>query len=276
MDSKEIERSIIKKYRKEIWSQFNKAIKEYKLINDNDKLAVCISGGKDSFLMAKCIEELQKHSKVKFEVKYIVMDPGYNKNILTLIESNLKKLNINAEIFSTNIFSVADKISKETPCYLCARMRRGHLYNIAKTLGCNKIVLGHHFDDVIETILLNILYAGEIKTMMPKVKSKNFKGLELIRPMYFIREKDIISWVEYNNLHFINCACQFTEQVENKEHKSKRKEIKELIKELQKDNKYIENNIFNSVSNINLNAIIAYTKDNIKSNFLDDYDSENN
>lgn len=276
MDSKEIERSIIKKYRKEIWSQFNKAIKEYKLINDNDKLAVCISGGKDSFLMAKCIEEFQKHSKVKFEVKYIVMDPGYNKNILTLIESNLKKLNINAEIFSTNIFSVADKISKETPCYLCARMRRGHLYNIAKTLGCNKIVLGHHFDDVIETILLNILYAGEIKTMMPKVKSKNFIGLELIRPMYFIREKDIISWVEYNNLHFINCACQFTEQVENKEHKSKRKEIKELIKDLQKDNKYIENNIFNSVSNINLNTIIAYTKDNIKSNFLDDYDSENN
>ncbi|HOZ53795.1 MAG TPA: ATP-binding protein [Bacilli bacterium] len=274
MNSKEIEKSIIKKYRKEIWSQFIKAIKEYKLINDNDKLAVCISGGKDSFLMAKCIEELQKHNKIKFEVKYIIMDPGYNNNVLELVENNIKKLNINAQIFSTNIFSVADKISKETPCYLCARMRRGHLYNIAKTLECNKIVLGHHFDDVIETILLNILYAGEIKTMMPKVKSKNFKGLELIRPMYFVREKDIISWAKYNDLQFINCACKFTEEVENKEHKSKRKDIKELIKELQTDNKYVENNIFNSVSNINLNAIIGYTKDNIKTNFLDDYDKK--
>lgn len=272
MENKDIEKSIIKKYRKEIWSKFVKAVKDYKLINDNDTIAVCISGGKDSSLMAKCIEELHKHSKIKFNVKYILMDPGYNKKTLELIDLNIKKLNIDIKKFNTNIFDVTNKISKETPCYLCSRMRRGHLYNIAKEIGCNKISLGHHFDDVIETILLNILYAGEIKTMLPKLKSKNFKGIELIRPLYLIREKDIKSWANTNNLQFINCACKYTEEVENNENISKRKEIKEMLEKLRKDNKYIDKNIFSSVSNINLNAVIGYNKDNKKHNFLDDYD----
>ena len=225
---KEIERSIIKKYRKEIWSKFIKAVKEYELINENDKIMVCISGGKDSFLLAKCIEELSKHGKFPFEVHYVVMNPGYNKENVQKIIDNAKRMNINIEIFESDIFEVTNKECPENPCYLCARMRRGFLYSKAKSLGCNKIALGHHFNDVIETTLLSMFYGAEIKTMLPKLHSENFEGLELIRPLYLVKEKDILSWAKSNNLSFLNCACRFTER-SKEENISKRKEIKELI-----------------------------------------------
>ena len=268
---KEIERSIIKTYRKEIWSKFIKAIKNYQLIQENDKIMVCISGGKDSFLMAKCIQELQRHGRVPFEAYYVVMDPGYNSYNRDFIEDNADLLNVPIEIFESDIFDVVSTVDK-SPCYLCAKMRRGYLYSKAQELGCNKIALGHHFDDVIETILMSMLYGGEVKTMMPKLHSTNFEGLELIRPMYFIREKKIISWAKNNELSFLNCACKFTEQNSKKENESKRKEIKELIENLEKVSSYIPMNIFKSVYNINLNTIIGYHKDDMKYNFLDDYD----
>ena len=207
----EIERSIIKKYRKEIWSRFTKAVKDYQLINENDKIMVCISGGKDSFLLAKCIQELERHGKVKFEAHYVVMDPGYNDYNRQYIIDNAKLLNIPIEIFNTDIFDVVSTVDSKSPCYLCAKMRRGHLYNKAKELGCNKIALGHHFDDVIETTLLSMFYGSEVKTMLPKLHSTNFEGLELIRPLYMVKEADIISWRDSNDLVFINCACRFTE-----------------------------------------------------------------
>ena len=269
----EIERSIIKKYREDIWSKFVKAVKEYKLINENDKIMVCISGGKDSFLLAKCIQELQRHGDVQFEAKYVVMDPGYKKENRKLIESNSKLMNIPIEIFESDIFNVVNNVASKSPCYLCARMRRGYLYNRAKELGCNKIALGHHFDDVIETTLLSMLYGAEIKTMMPKLHSDNFEGLELIRPLYMVHEKSIISWKEFNNLKFLNCACKFTEKVSNYDTSSKRKEIKELINELRKTNKDVDHNIFTALSNINMNCIVGYHKDNKKYSFLDDYDN---
>ena len=264
----EIERSIIKKFRKKIWRRFVRAVEEFKLVNDNDKIAVCISGGKDSMLLAKLLEELKRHGKIKFDLKYIVMDPGYNTKNLELIKTNLDKLNIDAEIFQSDIFDIVETNGGQSPCYLCARMRRGCLYNKAKELGCNKIALGHHFDDVIETIMLNILYAGEYKTMMPKLKSTNFKGLELIRPMYFVKEEDIIAWAKSNDLKFIDCACKMTSRTDNE---GKRKEIKELIKNLKQINDNVDINILKSSYNINMESIIEYKKNNKKSNFLDKY-----
>lgn len=269
---KEIEKSIIKKYRKDIWSKFVKAVKEYELINENDKIMVCISGGKDSFLLAKCIQEIKKHGKVNFDACYVVMDPGYNKINRKMIEENAKVLNIPIEIFESNIFDVVTTVDK-SPCYLCARMRRGCLYNKAKELGCNKIALGHHFDDVIETTILSMFYGSEIKTMMPKLHSENFEGLELIRPLYLVKEDAIISWKNSNDLTFLNCACKFTEEHFSKDDgTSKRKEIKTLIKELKKVNKDIDHNIFKSLDNINLNCVLGTKKDGIYKNFIDDYD----
>ena len=270
---KEIERSIITKYRKDIWSKFVKAVSDYELIKENDKVMVCISGGKDSYLLAKCIQELVRHGKVKFKAYYVVMDPGYNEYNLSFIEDNAKTLNVPIEVFKSDIFDVVNTISSDSPCYLCARMRRGYLYNKAKELGCNKIALGHHFDDVIETTLLSMFYGSEIKTMMPKLHSDNFIGLELIRPLYLVHEQDIISWKNYNELTFINCACRFTEGCSLiNDGTSKRKEMKELIKKLRQNNKNIDYNIFKSMSNINMNCILGYHKDGKKYSFLDEYD----
>lgn len=270
---KEIEKSIIKKYRKEIWSKFIKAVKEYELIKENDKIMICISGGKDSFLLAKCIQELVKHGKIHFEAKYVVMNPGYKAENVELIKENAKKMNIPIEIFESDIFAVADKLSSEKPCYMCARMRRGFLYSKAKELGCNKIALGHHFNDAIETTLLSMFYGAEIKTMLPKLHSTNFKEMELIRPLYLISEDDIISWSKYNDLKFLNCACKFTEKLLVDENSSKRKEIKNIIKELKKNNKNIEHNIYKSVDNINLNCILGYKENGEYHSFLDEYDN---
>lgn len=268
---KEIENSIITKYRKDIWAKFVKAVKEFDMIQENDKIAVCISGGKDSFILAKCMQEIQRHGKVKFDLEFIVMDPGYKQENRTLIEKNAKLLDIPITIFETNIFTVVHDI-KESPCYLCARMRRGSLYSKAQELGCNKIALGHHFDDVMETILLSVIYGGEFKTMMPKLHSTNFKGMELIRPMYYVREKDIISFTHYHELKFLNCACKFTEENHDENLTSKRLLIKNLIKELKKDNEYVENNIFKSAFNVNLSTVLGYHKDDEVHCFLDDYD----
>ena len=270
---KEIERSIIKKYRKLIWGRFVRGVEEYQLIKDGDKIAVCISGGKDSFLLAKCLEELKRHGKVDFELKYIVMNPGYKQKNVDKIIENAEILNIPIEIFESDIFAVVNKIAQKNPCYMCARMRRGYLYNKAKELGCNKIALGHHYDDVIETILLSMIYGAEIKTMMPKLHSTNFPGMELIRPMYLIKEEDIISWAKHNDLEFINCACKFTDKATSAD-ASKRLEMKNLIKEFRKINKNIDQNIFKSVENINLDAIIGYKTDDKKYSFLDNYDKK--
>lgn len=269
---KEIERSIIKKFRKTIWGRFVRGVENYKLIQENDKIAVCISGGKDSFLLAKCMQELKRHGKVKFDLEFIVMDPGYNKINREIIEKNAEILNIPITIFNTDIFNIVDNVTEGNPCYLCARMRRGNLYSKAKELGCNKIALGHHFDDVIETVLLSMFYGSEIKTMMPKLHSTNFPGMELIRPMYLVKEADITSWVKSNELTFINCACRFTEKNSNEENDSKRKEMKNLINEFRKINKNIDYNIFKSVENVNLDTIIGYRKDDKRYSFLDDYD----
>ncbi len=270
---KEIEKSIIKKYRKEIWSKFIKAIQEYKLIEENDNIMVCISGGKDSFLLAKCIQELKRHGKVNFNARYVVMDPGYNDYNRNFIIDNAKTLNVPIEIFESDIFDVVSNVDSKSPCYLCARMRRGYLYNKAKELGCNKIALGHHFDDVIETTLLSMFYSSEIKTMMPKLHSENFSGIELIRPLYLVREQDIISFRNFNDLTFINCACRFTEGCSLiNDGTSKRKEIKELIKNLRKINPNIDYNIFKSMDNINLNCVLGTKKDGVYTSFLDNYD----
>ena len=257
----DIEKSIIKKFRKEIWSKFIKAIKDFGLICDGDNIAVCISGGKDSFLLAKCMQEIKKHGKIDFDIKFICMNPGYNEENLNMIKENANKLNIDLNIFESPIFDIVDKQEK-SPCYLCARMRRGYLYNKAKELGCNKIALGHHFDDVIETILLSTFYASDYKTMLPILNSTNFEGMKLIRPLYYVKENDIIRWVNYNNLKFINCACKFTEKNNDVNKNSKRKEIKELLKELRKVNPNIDNNIMKSTFNVNLNTIIGYTDTN--------------
>ena len=236
---------------------------------------VCISGGKDSFLLAKCIQELIRHGQIPFTAHYVVMNPGYNKINLEYIKNNAKLLNIPIEIFNTDIFEVATTLNPENPCYMCARMRRGHLYNKAKELGCNKIALGHHFNDVIETTLMSMLYGAEIKTMLPKIHSDNFEGVDLIRPLYLIKEEAIIAWSKYNNLTFLNCACQFTDKIANKEVDSKRNEMKELIKYLKAKNKDIDHNIFKSLDNINLNCVLGYHKDKIRHSFLEDYDKEN-
>ena len=273
MDIKEIERSLIKKFRKTIWKPFVKGVIEYELIKENDKIAVCISGGKDSFVLAKCLQELKKHGKINFDLEFVVMDPGYKKENRKLIEKNAKVMGIPISIFDSGIFDIVTK-SEGNPCYLCARMRRGFLYGRARELGCNKIALGHHYNDVIETTLLSMFYSGEIKTMMPKLHSTNFKGLELIRPLYLVEEEAIISFKRYNDLNFLDCACKFTEESEKKENLSKRKEMKELVKSYEKINKHVKNNIFKSTSNVNLNAIIGYHKDGEKYKFLDEYDED--
>ena len=270
----EIERSIVKKFRKEIWRKFTKAINEYELIQDGDKIAVCISGGKDSMLMAKLFKELERHGKKNFEVVFLVMNPGYNEINYETIVNNARILNVPITVFTSEIFDIVAG-EEESPCYLCARMRRGHLYSKAKELGCNKIALGHHFDDVIETILMGMLYGAQVQTMMPKLHSTNFPGMELIRPLYLVREEDIIHWMNYNDLHFIQCACRFTESCAScggTEKGSKRAEIKDLIRELRKKNPYIEKNIFRSVENVNLNTVIGYKKDGVRHHFLDEYD----
>lgn len=270
----EIERSIIKRFRKEIWRNFIKAVQEYELIKENDKIMVCISGGKDSFLLAKCIQELQRHGKYPFKAEFVVMNPGYKKENVDKIIENSKILGIPIKMFESDIFEVVSNIEK-SPCYLCARMRRGFLYSKAKELGCNKIALGHHFDDVIETTLLSMFYGSEIKTMMPKLKSENFEGLELIRPLYLIKEESVIAWKKFNNLEFINCACRFTERnYQEVNDNSKRKEIKDLIKQLKKINPNIDKNIFKSVDNVNMNCILTYTKDGKRHSFLEEYDKQ--
>ena len=268
---KEIERSIIKKYRKDIWSKFVKAIIDYKLIEENDKIMVCISGGKDSFLLAKCMEEIKRHGKVNFDLCFVCMNPGYNEKNRELILSNAKKLNIDLEMFSSDIFDVVSNVDR-SPCYLCARMRRGCLYAKAKELGCNKIALGHHFDDVIETTLLSMFYGAELKTMMPKLHSENFEGLELIRPLYLVKEDDIKAWAKFNGLTFLNCACRFTEETfEKDETLSKRLEMKKLIKELKKNNPNIDYNIYKALDNVNLDCVVGYKRNKERHSFLENY-----
>ena len=272
--AEEIEKSIRKKFHKRLFSRFAKAVREYELVQEGDRIAVCISGGKDSMLMAKLFQELKKHNKFPFEVEYLVMDPGYSELNRKLIEQNAKMMGIPIKIFESDIFDAVFDVEK-SPCYLCARMRRGHLYSKAKELGCNKIALGHHYDDVIETILMGMLYSAQVQTMMPKLHSTNFEGMELIRPLYLIREADIIHWANYNDLHFIQCACRFTEHCAScggTEKGSKRAEIKELIHELAQKDPVIEYNIFRSVENVNLNTVIGYKQDGVRHNFLDTYD----
>lgn len=271
----EVEKSIRKRFHKKIWTKFIKAIKQYELVKEGDRIAVCISGGKDSMLMAKLFQELKRHNKFAFEVQFLVMDPGYSTENRKVIERNAEKLNIPITIFESDIFDSVFHVEK-SPCYLCARMRRGHLYNKAKELGCNKIALGHHYDDVIETILMGMLYGAQVQTMMPKLHSTNFEGMELIRPLYLIREADIKAWRDANHLYFIQCACKFTDTCsscqEDGQSNSKRLEVKRLIQELKKTNPFVEGNIFKSVENVNLNTVIAYKKDGVKNHFLDYYD----
>ncbi len=274
IDRNYVERSIVKRFRKEIWRKFVKAINEYEMIQDGDRIAVCISGGKDSMLLAKLFQELERHGKKNFEVEFLVMDPGYHPENRRRIEENAAFLGVPIHVFETDIFNtVAKEDIGGSPCYLCARMRRGYLYSNAQKLGCNKIALGHHFDDVIETIVMGMLYGGQIQTMMPKLHSTNFEGMELIRPMYLVREDDIIHWRMYNQLTFLQCACRFTEQCATGELESKRSEVKQLIKQLAEKSDVIEMNIFRSVENVNLNTVIAYKQDGVKHHFLEDYNS---
>ncbi len=270
----EVEKSIRKKFHKPLFTKFAKAINEYDLVRENDRIAVCISGGKDSMLMAKLFQELKRHNKFPFELVFLVMDPGYSSANRTVIENNAKMLDIPITVFESDIFNAVYEVEK-SPCYLCARMRRGYLYSHAKALGCNKIALGHHYDDVIETILMGMLYAGQTQTMMPKLHSTHFEGMELIRPMYLIREEDIKHWRDYNGLHFLQCACRFTDNCTSCRtdgtSDSKRMEVKRLIAKLKETNPYVEGNIFKSVENVNLNTIIAYKKDGVRHHFLEEY-----
>lgn len=275
---KEVEKSIRKTFHKCIFSPFAKAINEYELLKPGDKVAVCISGGKDSMLMAKLFQEIKRHNKFDFELVFLVMDPGYSEVNRLVIEKNARMLDVPITIFETQIFDAVYDV-KQSPCYLCARMRRGYLYSKAKELGCNKIALGHHYDDVIETILMGMLYGAQVQTMMPKLHSTNFEGMELIRPMYYIREDDIMRWRDFNNLHFIQCACHFTDTCsscrEDGTTASKRMEIKQLIKDMKKVNPYVEGNIFKSVYNVSLGTVIEYKdKDGVKHNFLENYDEK--
>ena len=269
-----IELSVVNKFRREIWTKFLKGIKEYQLIQAGDKIAVCISGGKDSMLMAMCMKRLQRYSKIPFEVVFLVMNPGYNEINYQKIRENAELLEIPVQVFETGIFDAVAKVDQH-PCYLCARMRRGHLYKTAKELGCNKIALGHHYDDVMETNLMAMLWGGQIQTMMPKLHSLNFEGMELIRPMYYVREEDIKAWRDYNGLHFIQCACHFTDTCSSCRDDgvsiSKRLETKKLIARLKKDNPYVEHSIFNSVFNVNIDALPAYKKDGVVHSFLENY-----
>ena len=276
---RDIERSIIKQYRKDIWRPFVRALNEYDMIKEGDKIAVCISGGKDSMLLAKCMQEILRHGKMEFGLEFIVMDPGYHPDNRALIEENARIMGIPIKIFESDIFNVVVDVD-ESPCYLCARMRRGYLYANAKALGCNKIALGHHFDDVIETILMSMLYGAQVNTMMPKLHSTNFEGMELIRPLYFVKEANILAWKNFNNLRFLQCACRFTERIakeraqEEEVHTSKRQEMKELIAQLRKVNPHIEMNLFKSVENVNLDACIGYVQNGKRHHFLENYDQE--
>ncbi len=273
---KEIERTIITSYRKKIWHKFIKGIQEYDMIQEGDKIAVCMSGGKDSMLLAKCLQELQRHGKMKFELIFLCMNPGYNETNKQKIISNSKLLNIPITMFETDIFDRVAHITSH-PCYVCARMRRGYLYEKAQELGCNKIALGHHFDDVIETILMGMFYGAQMQTMMPKVKSTSHPGMQLIRPLYLVKEASIINWKEKNNLEFIQCACRFTEQYtinDNKDGISKREEMKQLIKKLRQVYSNIDMNIFRSAQNVNLDTLISYRKKDETHHFLDDYNKK--
>lgn len=277
-DYLEIEQDLRKRYRKNLWCKFTKAIREYELVQEGDKIAVCISGGKDSMLMAKLFQELKRHNKFDFDVLFLVMDPGYKTENRQLIEQNAARLNIPLTIFSSDIFASVYNI-ENSPCYLCARMRRGYLYSKARELGCNKIALGHHYDDVIETILMGMLYGAQVQTMMPKLHSTNFEGMELIRPMYLIREEHIEAWRDYNHLRFLQCACRFTENSTFRgdlENTSKRREIKQLIRQLRQINPFVENNIFKSVENVNLSTVIAYKQEGVRHHFLEDYQAAEN
>ncbi len=267
MDYKDVERSIIKKFRKEIWRNFIKAIQNYQLIEENDKIMVCISGGKDSFLLAKCIQELLRHGKIHFEAVFVVMNPGYKKEHFDKILENAKLLQIPIEVFESDIFSVVQSVPSKSPCYLCARMRRGYLYYEAQKRGCNKIALGHHFDDVIETTLLSMFYGSEVKTMMPKLFSDHYSNMELIRPLYLVKEASIIAWKEYNHLEFLNCACSFTEK---KEQEGKREEMKKIIQMLRSYSEDIDYNIFKALDNVNLNCVLGTRLDGVHHSFLDD------
>ncbi len=271
----DVEKSIRKRFHKELFSRFAKAIREYELVQENDKIAVCISGGKDSMLMAKLFQELQRHHKFPFELVFLCMDPGYSELNRKVIENNARLLEVPITFFESSIFEAVYDIEK-SPCYLCARMRRGYLYSKAKELGCNKIALGHHYDDVIETILMGMLYGGQVQTMMPKLHSTNFEGMELIRPLYLIREDDIKHWRDYNGLQFIQCACRFTDSCTTCRPDgtgySKRQEVKQLIAEMKKTNPFVESNIFKSVENVNLNTVIAYKEHGVRHHFLDEYD----
>ena len=272
--AEEVEQSLRKKFIKNIWCKFTKAINEYELVKPGDRIAVCISGGKDSMLLAKLFQELKRHNKFDFEVKFLVMDPGYSPVNRQVIEENARRLEIPIEIFESDIFESVFNIEK-SPCYLCARMRRGYLYSHAQKMGCNKIALGHHYDDVIETILMGMLYSAQVQTMMPKLHSTNFEGMELIRPLYLIREDDIKAWRDEHELTFLQCACKFTEEnqdAHDEENASKRLEIKQLIKDLKKVNPFVEGNIFKSVENVNLKTIMAYKDDEGKHLFLEHYD----
>lgn len=274
ISKKRAEESIQKKFHYKLFSPFAKACKTYKLIEEGDHIAVCISGGKDSMLMAKLFQEIKRHDLFEFDLTFLVMDPGYNKENRELIESNASSLGIPVTIFESRIFDAVDTI-ESSPCYLCARMRRGYLYRKAKELGCNKIALGHHYDDVIETILMSMLQSAQIRTMMPKLHSLNYEGMELIRPLYLVREADICAWRDYNDLHFLRCACHFTETCETVRDDgasaSKRLETKKLIAELKKTNPFVESNIFRSVENVNLDTVIEYKKDGVRHNFLEEY-----
>ena len=270
----EIEKSIVTTYRKKIWSKFIKGIKEFEMIQDGDKIAVCISGGKDSMLLAKCMQELKKHRKMDFELVFLVMDPGYNPVNRQKIINNAKILNIPITIFDSNIFDVVAKID-DHPCYVCARMRRGFLYREAQRLGCNKIALGHHFDDVVETILMGMLYGAQMQTMMPKLHSTYHKGMQLIRPLYYVEEDDIIRWAKRNELEFIKCACKVTEQnAKSDASGSKRAEMKDLLNQLRGVYDKVDMNIYNSTKNVNLNTIISYVKDGKVHHFMDDYENK--
>ncbi len=271
LESQKIERSIITKFRKQLWRPFMKAVRDYQLIEENDRIAVCISGGKDSMILAKCMQELQKHGDVSFFLEFIVMNPGYTEEVETKIIENAKLLDVPIHMFTTDVFAVSEKLNGEAPCYMCARMRRGCLYHKAQELGCNKIALGHHFDDVIETIMLSIFYGGEFKSMPPKLHSQNFAGMELIRPLYLIRESDIIAFSKYHQLTFINCACKFTKVLEKNEKKSKRLEMKKLIQTLKEENPLVEYNIFASSENVSLDTLLGYKTNDRKVSFIDQY-----
>ncbi len=271
MSFSEAERSIIKKYRKQLWCPFIKSVKRYALVSEGDKIAVCISGGKDSFLLAKCMQELQRHGEVPFGLEFIVMDPGYAPQNRARIEENAALLGVPVRIFGSDIFAVVDSVTAGSPCYLCARMRRGYLYEFAKKCGCNKIALGHHFDDVVSTTLLSMFYGAEIRTMLPKLRSTSHPGMELIRPLYAVRERDVVAWAVHNGLSFLNCACRFTERVADKEEESKRREMKALLSRMEESNPAAADNVFRSMHNVALECIVGWRKGGARGSFLDEY-----